>query len=74
MVKLREVVGLLLHAAGPAGALGAQLVDDVDEVDHLDHHLPARGNMVSQTDLALAARPQDDVRDLELIGELLDRY
>lgn len=74
MVKLREVVGLLLHAAGPAGTLGAELADDVDEIDNLDHDLPAGGKMVRQTDLTLAARSQDDVRDLKLIGELLERH
>lgn len=71
MVQLREVIRLLLHAASPSGALGAKLVDNVDEVDHFDDYLPASRDMVRKPDLALAAGPKDNVRDLELVLELL---
>lgn len=71
MVQLREVVRLLLHTAGPSRALGPKLIDDVDEINHLDDDLPASWNVVCKADLALATSPEDDIRDLELILELL---
>lgn len=73
MVELRQVVCLLPHATGPSDTLATHLANHIDKIDHLDHHLLAGGDVVRQTDLALAARSQDDARNLELMGKLLGR-